>query len=137
MAGRAAWARKGCLVCAALAMLRGEPAAAGGDAERGRVIFGECGACHSLEPGRHGTGPSLAGILGRRAATVEGFGGYSPALAGSGLMWSEAALEAWLENPAAVVPGNGMEFAGLSEARDRADVIAYLKGQAGSAPARP
>lgn len=73
------------------------------------------------------TGPSLAGVWDRKAATAEGFGRYSEALKHSGLVWDEHHLDAWLKDPAAVVPGNAMGFAGIADAHVRADLLAYLK----------
>ena len=92
----------------------------------GKVVFLQCKTCHVLEPGQNRIGPSLAGIVGRAAGTVEGFS-YTPANANSGITWTEEKLFQYLENPQRVVPGTKMAFAGLSKAQDRADVIAYLK----------
>lgn len=113
-----------------------EPAA--GDPGRGAEVFGQCAACHSVEPGLHLTGPSLAAIWGRRAATVARFGRYSTALAHAGLTWDAATLDRWLARPEAVVPGTTMTFPGVPDARQRADLIAYLKAVAeGHAPPAP
>jgi cytochrome c len=102
--------------------------AAAADPERGRKLFGQtCTACHSLEPGKHRTGPSLAGLWGRKAGSLQGFGRYSPALKAADGVWNEATLEAWLTDPEAFIPGNFMGFAGIGEAADRADLIAFLK----------
>lgn len=103
---------------------------AAGDAGRGAQAFRACAACHSMEPGRHLTGPSLATVFGRKAATVEGFGRYSEALRASGVTWDADALDAWLRNPAALVPGNLMTFRGIADADVRADLIAYLRAAA-------
>ena len=96
------------------------------NAANGKVVFLQCKTCHVLEPGQNRIGPSLAGIVGRAAGTVEGFS-YTPANANSGITWTEEKLFQYLENPQRVVPGTKMAFAGLSKAQDRADVIAYLK----------
>ena len=109
------------------ALVFGIPARAAGDAARGAKVAQTCLACHSLNPGRHLTGPSLAGVVGRKAGTAEGFGRYSDALKRSGLTWDEKHLEAWLKNPAALVPGNSMEFPGIDDEAARADLIAYLE----------
>jgi cytochrome c len=98
-----------------------------GDPGRGAAGFRECAACHSVEPGRHLTGPSLAGVYGRRAGSAEGFGRYSDALRQSGVTWDEKALDAWLANPAAFIPGNAMTFPGITDAGHRADLIGYLE----------
>ena len=109
----------------AVAILGAEGAVAGPEA--GAKAFAACAACHSLVPGRHMTGPSLAGMLGRAAATAPGFRRYSAALRDSGLVWDEATLHAWLANPQALVPGNGMRVRGIEQARTRDDIIAFLR----------
>jgi cytochrome c len=102
-------------------------ASAAGNPDSGARVFRACAACHSLEAGHHMTGPSLANIVGRKAGTVEGFSRYSPALKSSNVVWDEAALDAWLKNPQALVQGNRMPFAGIQDAQARADLIAYLE----------
>jgi cytochrome c len=106
--------------------IAGGSAVAAGDPARGRQLFRACAACHTVDPGEHRTGPSLAGILGRRAGAEPTFRRYSPALRGSGLVWDEAHLDAWLADPEALVPGNRMAFGGIDDAAARADLIAYL-----------
>lgn len=103
------------------------PALAAEDAARGAKAFQACVACHSLEPGRHFTGPSLASIFGRKAGTVPGFQRYSEALQKSGVVWDEKSLDAWLRDPAGFIPGNVMTFAGLKDEKLRKDLIHYLK----------
>lgn len=102
-------------------------ASAGGDKERGARAFGACAACHSLEPGRNLTGPTLSGVWGRKAGTLDGFSRYSSALTKSGLVWNEQTLDRWLRNPDALVQGNFMQFGGVKDDRARADLIAFLK----------
>ncbi len=99
----------------------------GGDASRGAQLFRVCAACHSLAPGRNLTGPSLAGVFGRKAGTLESFLRYSPALKRSNITWDEGTLDAWLRDPQALVRGNYMSFRGLPEAKSRADLIAYFR----------
>ena len=107
-----------------------------GDPVRGAALFQQCAACHSVEPGLHLTGPSLAAIWNRRAGTVPGFGRYSDALKhAAGIIWDAATLDRWLARPQAVVPDTTMTFAGMENARQRADLVAYLKAVAeGKAP---
>lgn len=115
----------------------GEPAAQAGQGNpsRGAALFGQCIACHSIEPGVHLSGPSLARIWGRRAGTVEGFTRYSEPLARATVVWDERTLDRWLEHPQTVVPGNLMTYPGLKDAAQRADVVAYLRAAAsGQAP---
>lgn len=95
------------------------------DIRRGETLFSECSACHAMQEGAHGVGPSLAGIEGRRAATVDGFR-YSPALRRATLTWSAQTLDAFIADPQKVVPGNRMPYSGLAQARDRADLVAWI-----------
>ncbi len=113
-----------------------DPAA--GDVAHGAVLFRQCAACHSVEPGLHLTGPSLASIWGRRSGSVGGFGRYSTALKRAGLTWDAPTLDRWLARPQAVVPDATMTFPGIADARQRAELIASLKAVAdGKAPAAP
>jgi len=107
------------------------PAAADGDPEKGKKVFRRCQACHTLKEGQHRLGPSLVGIFGRKAGSVEGFNRYSPAMKDSGIVWNEENLHKYLENPKDFIPGNRMAFPGLPNKEDRDNVIAYLKQQAG------
>jgi cytochrome c len=100
-------------------------ARADGDPTRGEVRFQECAACHKLDAGVNGLGPSLHGIFERKAGELADFR-YSPALKRSGIVWSPQTLEAYLTDPQALVPGNRMPYAGMADPRDRADLIAYL-----------
>src|SRR5881397_3938748 len=90
-----------------------------GNASRGAAVFGQCVACHSVEPGVHLTGPSLARVWGRRAGNAEGFTRYSEPLKHAAVVWDAATLERWLEDPQSVVPRNLMTFPGLKDARQR------------------
>jgi cytochrome c len=110
------------------------------DAERGARAFRQCIACHSIEPGLHMTGPSLAGVIGRKAGSIDGFARYSDALRAAKLTWAEASLDQWLRNPAELVPGNTMAFPGIPDAQTRQDIVAYLKAVShgdAAAPPRP
>lgn len=112
------------------------PVLAAGDPATGAQAFGACAACHSLEPGRHLTGPSLDHIVGRRAGAAEGFVRYSPALTNSGVIWNDKTLDAWLQDPQKFIPQNLMTFPGIKDARAREHLIAFLKtpGPKGAAP---
>ena len=93
----------------------------------GRALFLQCAACHAVsasEPTK--IGPHLAGIVGRPAGGVEGFG-YSPALRASGIVWSREQLDAFLTRPASVVPGTSMAYGGIATPQQRAALIAYLE----------
>ncbi|MFY9314569.1 MAG: cytochrome c family protein [Burkholderiales bacterium] len=102
-------------------------ALAAGDAKRGAQLFRQCLACHSVQPGEHLTGPSLADVTGRRAGSAQGFRRYSDALKQSGAVWDEATLDKWLADPEKLIPGNNMTFPGVRDAKARQDLIAYLK----------
>ena len=102
-------------------------AIADGDAAKGAQVARTCLACHSFNPGRHMTGPSLAGIVDRKAGSADGFARYSDALKAAGFKWDEQHLDAWLKSPAALVPGNSMAFAGIADPKARGDLIAYLE----------
>lgn len=117
------------LALVAAAVLASGTALADGDPAKGKKVYNKCKACHALEAGKNKIGPSLAGIFGRKAGSVEGFK-YSDAMQGSGIVWDEEQLEAYLENPKKFMPGTKMAFAGLKKEDDREDVLAYLKEEA-------
>ena len=105
-----------------------------GDVATGKLVFRKCQACHSLEPGKNGLGPSLAGMVGKKAGSVPNYN-YSPAMKGSNLTWDVATLDAYLSDPQKLVPGNKMPFPGLKTENERNAVIAFLAST--SAPAAP
>ena len=101
-----------------------------GDYERGRRAFLQCKSCHTIEQGGvNRVGPALHGMFGRAAGTAPNFR-FSEALKASGIIWDEAKLDAWVEDPRAVVPGNNMIYPGLRKAEDRRDLVAYMKVEA-------
>jgi nitrite reductase (NO-forming) len=108
--------------------------ATGGDREQGRQVYRKCQACHSLEPGKNGIGPTLAGIMGKKAASEPGYA-YSPALQASGFTWDTVTLDRYLLDPQKTVPANKMPFPGLKTENERRDVIAYLASTGTAAPA--
>ena len=99
--------------------------AGAGDAEAGRLVFRKCQACHSLDAGKNLLGPSLAGLVGRKAGTASGYD-YSPAMKKADITWNGQTLDQYLTDPSKMVPGNKMPFPGLKTDHDRADVIAYI-----------
>jgi cytochrome c len=100
-------------------------ARADGDAARGEARFQDCAACHKLDAGANNVGPSLHGIFARKAGELADFR-YSPAMKRSGIVWTPETLEQFIADPQAMVPGNRMPFAGVANAGDRADLVAYL-----------
>ena len=104
--------------------------AAAQDAAAGQRVFNQCRACHTVDQGgRNGVGPNLHGVVGRRAASIEGFR-YSAnmrQLAEGGLTWTTDNLQRYLANPKDLVPQGSMAFAGLRNEQQRNDVIAYLQ----------
>ena len=101
-------------------------ARAEGDAARGEKRFEECATCHTTERGVNNVGPSLNGVFERKAGEIADFR-YSPALKKSGITWTPQTLDTFIADPQKQVPGNRMPFAGMPDAGDRADLIAYLQ----------
>lgn len=105
-----------------------EAAAVVGDAAKGQKSFAKCAACHTINAGgASGIGPNLAGVFGEGVAQGRGGYAFSDALKAKGGKWDDATLDAWLTDPAKFAPGTKMTFAGLSDAQERANIIAYLK----------
>ena len=107
------------------------PARAADDpASKGEAAFNNtCRTCHSWKAGDNRLGPSLAGIVGRKAGQQGGFA-YSAAMKGSGVTWDEKTLDAFIANPETVVQGSNMKpYAGIPDATVRSEIIAFLKGQ--------
>jgi cytochrome c len=102
-------------------------AEAAGDAKRGEELYARCGACHALAYDR--VGPRHCDLLGRRAGSVPGFD-YSAAMKKSGIVWTASSLERFLTAPVRTVPGTTMTYAGVADAAERADLIAYLTSAA-------
>lgn len=121
--------KKAVFAALASAVLFAVPAHAEGDAAAGQKVFNQCKACHDIEKGVNKVGPTLKGLIGRKAASVEGYK-YSEGMlkkGAEGLVWDEATLTEYLPNPKAYVPGTKMAFGGLKKPEDVANVIAYLK----------
>ncbi|WP_424138738.1 c-type cytochrome [Roseomonas chloroacetimidivorans] len=118
-------------LCSAVAVLQPGSASAQ-DATAGQRVFNQCRACHTIEQGgRNGVGPNLHGVVGRKAASVEGFR-YSPAMVAKGKedwTWTVENLRPYLQNPRAVVPGTSMAYPGLRNEQQLTDLIAYLQQQ--------
>lgn len=106
--------------------MRPGSAQAAGDATKGKVVFARCAICHDVKPGVNKLGPSLAKLFGRKSASIAGFN-YSPAMQKAGWVWSAQTLDSYLVAPMKSVPGTKMAFAGVPNAQDRANLIAYLQ----------
>ncbi len=112
---------------AALAPLVCAPAAhAGGDAAHGEALYEGCQDCHSLD--KNDVGPRHRGVFGRKAGSLPDYA-YSDALKNSNVVWDEVTLDKWLAGPQDFLPGAKM-FYHLDQAKDRADIIEFLKTRA-------
>jgi len=96
---------------------------------RGAQIYERCAACHSIEGNR--TGPQHCGLFGRRAGSAPGYDSYSKSMRDSRIVWNERALDGFLQDPTKVVPGTTMGYAGVKDASERADLIAWLRHATG------
>jgi cytochrome c len=92
-----------------------------GNATRGERLYRACVACHSLEPNRNMTGPSLAELWNRQAGSLATFDRYSEALKSSGIIWQDTTLDPWIADPQHFVAGTTMTFPGMKDAQQRAD----------------
>lgn len=111
---------------AAYALAEGEPA-------RGAQLYRGCVACHALEPGLHLSGPSLDGVFERKAGAAKGYTRYSSGMNAADFSWNVSALDGWLKDPDAMIPGTYMSFPGIDDPQARADLVAFLEvvGQPG------
>ncbi len=116
------------LTAAGAAQAAGTTQAAGAAADpvKGKTVFARCAACHDLNTGAVRMGPSLKGVIGRKAGGAANYS-YSAAMKGKGVVWNDQTLDALLAGPMKYVPGTRMAFPGISNAQDRANLIAYLK----------
>jgi cytochrome c len=114
------------LICALALTCTASLAHAQGDAARGEKYFEDCASCHTLANGENGVGPSLFGVFGRKAAALDDYR-YSSALKRSGIVWSPQTLDNFIADPQKAVPANRMPYAGMTNASERADLIAYLQ----------
>jgi cytochrome c len=103
------------------------PVAAAEEESEGKVAFNNaCRTCHSFKAGDNRLGPSLHGIVGRKAGSMEGFA-FSSAMKSSGITWDPSNLDQFIENPEKVVHGNGMKpFGGIADAGERKKIVDYL-----------
>jgi len=95
------------------------------DVDKGKALFEQCAACHSLDGSGDYDGPSLKGVIGRKAGSLEEYR-YSAAMKRSDVTWNATTLDMYIADPQAFIPGNRMAFAGIAEKTERDDLIAYL-----------
>ncbi len=101
------------------------PATFAQDVANGKTLFQQqCSVCHSVD-GRSGAGPTLKAIMASKAGEIPGFR-FSRAMKGANITWDARTLDAYLADPQKIIPGNQMPFSGMSDAKQRADVVAYL-----------
>ncbi len=127
----------GALVLAVAVIADAAPAAPADSQQqvlRGEQVYARCQACHALAQDR--VGPHHCGLLGRRAGSVPGFA-YSQAMKDSRITWDEKTLDQFLSGPLKTMPGTSMTYDGVPDAKDRADLIAYLRHANESAQCRP
>jgi cytochrome c2 len=113
------------VIIGAALVIAADAGSAQGDPKRGEKMFEECRACHTIEKGSNGVGPSLSGVFGRRAGELDDFR-YSPAFKRANITWTRQTMDAFLADPQKAVPANRMPYAGMPEAKDRADVIEFM-----------
>jgi cytochrome c len=114
------------MTVAAILIVASAAAATAQDAAKGKVAFGVCRACHQIgEDAQNMLGPELNGLDGRKAGSVPDYA-YSEANKKSGIVWTEATFKQYIKNPAAMVPGTKMTFAGISDEQKISDLWAYL-----------
>lgn len=94
-------------------------------ADGSEIFTNNCAVCHSTDPGTNKLGPSLAGVVGRKAGSIGDYS-YSPAMAKLGATWDKATLDKYLTDPQGMVPGTKMIFPGVKDANDRKALIDYL-----------
>ena len=111
---------------AALALVLGGPARADGDAAKGEKVYAKCKTCHEIATDKNKVGPTLQGVIGRKAGTVAGFK-YSEAMVNSGVTWDAATIAEYVANPKEFIAGNRMAFAGLKKADEIEDLVAYIQ----------
>jgi cytochrome c len=95
------------------------------DVEKGKAVFEQCAACHSLDGSGDYDGPTLKDVIGRKAGSLEDYR-YSAAMKRSDMVWDASTLDKYVADPQALIPGNRMAFAGIADKGERDDLIAFL-----------
>lgn len=112
-------------VAAAVLLVGGVQISAAQDVAASPAVFAQCSVCHSID-GSNGVGPTLKGIVGRKAGSLPGFR-FSRGMRAASLTWDASSLDRYLTDPQGLIPGNVMPFAGVLDAPARAELIAYLQ----------
>lgn len=113
---------------AAVILALGPEARADGDPVKGEKVFAKCKTCHEIASDKNKVGPTLQGVIGRKAGTVPGFK-YSEAMLGSGVVWDAQAIAEYARQPKEFIPGNKMVFAGLKKDDEVEDLIAFIESK--------
>ncbi|MDP2619238.1 MAG: cytochrome c family protein [Hyphomicrobiales bacterium] len=101
-------------------------ALADGDADKGKKVFNKCRTCHNADVEKNKVGPSLLGLFGRHAGSVEGFK-YSDAMKNADIVWDKETVEEYVKDPKGFIPGNKMAFVGIKDEDQLEDLLAYLE----------
>jgi cytochrome c len=120
------------LILAAAPEALAQPAT--GDPAKGQALWSQCAACHEIETDANTLGPTLKGVMGRKAGGLDGYN-YSGPMKRADVTWTAQSLDAFLADPQGVVPGTKMPFAGMASAGDRADLVAYIQSKSGPSAA--
>lgn len=113
------------ILVAAMPVLAGH-ALADGDAKKGKRVFNRCRACHNADDAKNKVGPSLLGLFGRHAGSVEDFN-YSSAMKNADIVWEKETLEKYIKDPKGFIPDNKMAFPGIKNEGQVEDLLAYLE----------
>jgi cytochrome c len=122
--------KSGIVSLAVAAVLMASSGAQAGDAIKGKKLFNRCKSCHVVDKNINKTGPSLLGVIGRQAGSLEDYKKYSRAMRAAGaegLVWDEENLATFIRKPKAFIKGTKMVFPGFRKDDQLADIIAYLK----------
>jgi len=122
------------LVAAGPAAGLAQPAPA--DPGKGQALWAQCAACHEIDTDANTLGPSLKGVMGRKAGGLDGYN-YSGPMKRADITWTAQTLDAFLADPQATVPGTKMPFAGMPDPGERAALVAYIQSKAAPAAAPP
>lgn len=101
-------------------------ALAAGDPKEGEKVYAKCRACHSMDAGKNGVGPSLHGVFGRKSGTLEKFA-FSKAMTEKAVVWDDKTIAAYMADPKGYIPGNKMIFPGLKKASEVENLLAFMK----------